>query len=122
MKDFSKQYNQLKEEQKRLTHELDQLNNEQRSSEENREGNLFGKREEEATEVFELEKRLAVEHQTNDMLASVNHALQKYDAGTYGICDECGKSIEPARLEALPYANLCLTCKANLAKKTRGAG
>jgi len=33
------------------------------------------------------------------------------DAGTYGLCERCGNPIEPARLEALPHALLCLTCK-----------
>ena len=98
------------------------MNDEQRSSDEDREGSPFGKREEEATEVFEMEKRLAMEHQINEMLSAVNHALQKYEAGTYGTCDNCGQPIERGRLEALPYASLCLACKASLAKKNRGAG
>jgi DnaK suppressor protein len=33
------------------------------------------------------------------------------DAGTYGICDMCGDRIPVARLEALPYAELCVKCK-----------
>lgn len=33
------------------------------------------------------------------------------DAGTYGTCERCGNEIEPARLEALPYATLCMDCK-----------
>jgi DnaK suppressor protein len=122
MQDFSEQYSYLKKEKERLTQELDQMNSELRSSEERREGSPFGKREEEATEVFELEKRLAMEHQINDMLSSINHALTKYEEGTYGTCDNCNQPIERGRLEALPYANLCLACKASLTKKNRGAG
>ncbi|MBA7707673.1 RNA polymerase-binding transcription factor DksA [subsurface metagenome] len=36
----------------------------------------------------------------------------KCDEGTYGLCDACGQPIDPARLEALPEASLCLSCKA----------
>ena len=120
MQDFTEQYSYLMKEKDRLTREIEQLDEEARPSEERREGSPFGKREEEATEVFELEKRLAVEHQITDTIALIDHALEKYKAGTYGICDNCGQPIEPGRLEALPYANLCLTCKSNQAKDQRG--
>jgi len=86
---------------------------------ERREGSPFGKREEEATETFELEKRLALEERIKDRLAEVEHALHKFDSGTYGLCDNCGQPIDPARLEALPQANLCLSCKAHQAKNAK---
>jgi DnaK suppressor protein len=120
MQDFTEQYSYLMKEKDRLTRELEQLDETMRPPEERREGSPFGKREEEATEVFELEKRLAVEHQIADTLELINHALEKYEAGTYGICDNCGQPIEQGRLEALPYANLCLTCKSSQAKDQRG--
>jgi DnaK suppressor protein len=122
MQDFKEQYNLLIKEKERLTRELDQINSEAPTSEEKREGSPYGKREEEATGVIELEKRLAMERQINDILAQINHALEKIDNGTYGTCDNCGQAIKSGRLEALPYANLCLACKANLAKKNRGTG
>ena len=120
MQDFTEQYGYLMQEKDRLTRELEQLNGTMRPSAERREGSPFDKREEEATEVFEMEKRLAVEHQITDTLALIDHALEKYKAGTYGICDNCGQPIEPGRLEALPYANLCLTCKSSQVKDQRG--
>jgi DnaK suppressor protein len=120
MQDFTEQYNYLGKEKDRLTREIEQLDGEARPSEERREGSPFGKREEEATEVFEMEKRLAVEHQITDTIALIDHALEKYEAGTYGVCDDCGQPIEQGRLEALPYANLCLTCKSKQAKDQRG--
>jgi len=113
MTNFSELYERLKQEQVRLKHELQQLKAEEKSADEQREGSPFGKREEGATEAFELEKRLT------DVLAEVEHALKKYEAGTYGICDLCSRSIEPARLEALPQATLCLECKAHQAKNAR---
>ena len=116
---FTELYDRLKEEQKHLKNELQQLKVEEKSADEQREGSPFGKREEGATEAFELEKRLALERRLTDALAEVEHALNKYEAGTYGICDLCTQPIEPARLEALPHANLCLECKARQAKNAR---
>ena len=69
-----------------------------------------------ATEIVEAQKGLILEKLVRDQLAEVEHALHKFDQGTYGLCDICGQPIEPARLEALPHANLCLSCKARQAK------
>ena len=110
----------LESEQKRLMEQLEQLEAEVQPVEERREGSPFGKREEEATESFELEKRLALEKQTGDQLAAVKHALSKFEKGTYGSCDICGQPRDPARLEALPQASLCLDCKAKQAKNAKG--
>ena len=110
----------LQSEHKRLIDELGQLKASARPTDERREGSPFGKREEEATEALELEKRLALEKDVRDKLAEIEHTLSKFDDGTYGKCDICGKLIEPARLEALPQANLCLSCKAGQAKNARG--
>jgi RNA polymerase-binding protein DksA len=106
----------LESEQKRLNEELEQLKSSVRPADERREGSPFGKREEEATESFELERRLTLEKRIRDQLADVEHALQKFEDGSYGLCDNCGKPIDPARMEALPHASLCLDCKARLAK------
>jgi RNA polymerase-binding transcription factor DksA len=44
-------------------------------------------------------------------LTDVERALGRIDAGTYGACERCGKPIDPARLEARPWALLCMDCK-----------
>jgi DnaK suppressor protein len=108
-------HSQLIKERQRLIDELAEI---KRAREENdpREGSPFGKREEDATEVFEFEKKLAIENQVSNNLAKIEYALKKYDAGTYGLCDSCGKPIEPARLEALPHASMCLNCQAKQKK------
>ncbi len=110
----------LESEQKRLIKELEQSKASARPAEARREGSPFGKREEEATESFELEKRLVLEKRLKDLLAEVEHALHKFEEGTYGLCDICGQPIDPARLEALPQATLCLNCKAQQAKNAKG--
>jgi DnaK suppressor protein len=119
MTNFIALFERLKQEQTSLNYELQQLKAEEKSADEQREGSPFGKREEGATEAFELEKRLVLERRLTDALAEVEHALKKYEASTYGICDLCGRHIELARLEALPQANLCLECKARQAKNAR---
>jgi DnaK suppressor protein len=118
---YKKQREQLETEYKRLTDELTQLQNNASSAEERREGSPFGKREEEATETLELEKRLALENRVRQEMAKVEHALEKVKNGTYGLCDNCGQPINPERLEALPQASLCLNCKALLSKNGKFA-
>ena len=44
-------------------------------------------------------------------LAQVDDALCRMEEGTYGLCEECGQAIAPARLRALPFASLCRRCK-----------
>ncbi|HEV7862616.1 MAG TPA: TraR/DksA C4-type zinc finger protein [Acidimicrobiia bacterium] len=45
-----------------------------------------------------------------ETLTEVEHALEKFDAGTYGVCEQCGAPIPDARLEAKPAARLCIDC------------
>ncbi len=119
MVDIAELYERLKKERTELLEKLQQLRASGWPSVERREGSPFGKREEEANGAFELEKRLALEKGLRHALGEVERAIQKYEAGTYGLCDSCGQPIEQARLEALPQANLCLSCKARQAKGTR---
>ncbi len=117
---FSILRSRLESEQKRLVEELEQLLASASPTDERREGSPFGKREEEATETLELEKRTVLEKRIKEQLADVGHALLKFDEGTYGLCDNCGQAIDPARLEALPQASLCMKCKAQQAKNAKG--
>jgi DnaK suppressor protein len=45
-----------------------------------------------------------------ETLDEVEHAITKLDSGEYGSCDDCGKPINPARLEAKPAARYCIDC------------
>ena len=60
--------------------------------------------------AFEMEKELSILENTRDILAKVQDALSRIEDGTYGTCDVCGEAIPVARLEALPYTKLCVTC------------
>jgi DnaK suppressor protein len=64
-----------------------------------------------ATEAFEQAKGLALRQNAEQLLAQVTDALERFEQGSYGICERCGIEIDPARLEALPYAILCLRCQ-----------
>ena len=110
----------LEAERKRLVEELEQLQASASSTDERREGSPFGKREEEAAEALELEKRSVLERRVKEQIAGVEHALHKFDEGTYGFCDSCGQPIDPERLEAIPEASLCIKCKAQQAKNAKG--
>jgi len=110
----------LEAERKRLSEELEQSEASANPTDERREGSPFGKREEEATEALELEKRLVLERRIKEQIVGVEHALHKFEEGTYGFCDSCGQPIDPARLEAIPEASLCIKCKAQQAKNAKG--
>lgn len=71
-----------------------------------------------ATEVFEQAKSLAVQQRLSQTLQLVNRALDKMSKGTYGFCEKCGQAIDPARLKALPYATLCMTCQARAERQS----
>jgi DnaK suppressor protein len=60
------------------------------------------------TATFEREKDLSIEQNVRDLLDKIERALKRIDAGTYGVCERCGKSIEKARIKALPYVDLCI--------------
>ena len=45
-----------------------------------------------------------------ETLGDIDNALAKIDAGTYGICERCGRPIGEDRLEAMPAARLCIEC------------
>ena len=61
-----------------------------------------------ATETFDRELDYTLEENSEQVLAEIDTALARIDAGTYGICHRCGKPIPEERLEALPWATLCI--------------
>jgi DnaK suppressor protein len=63
------------------------------------------------TITYERERDMSLLDNSRDLLDQVDRALEKIQAGTYGVCANCGKSIEAARLKALPHASLCISCK-----------
>jgi len=68
------------------------------------------------TETFERELELTTLTIVEGELEDIDDALRKLDEGTYGICEECGKPIDEARLEAVPWARYCVVDQAKLEK------
>lgn len=64
-----------------------------------------------AHSTAERGKVLALAEHLREQLRDVEHALVKLDGTGYGLCESCGDPIGAERLEALPYARLCVTCK-----------
>lgn len=71
------------------------------------------------TDSMEREKTCFYAQRDNHALQDVIDALDRIESGTFGACVECGEKINSERLEAVPYATLCVQCKSNLEKVTR---
>ena len=59
-----------------------------------------------ASSLMDKEMDMGVEEEIEETLSSIEHAFQKIDDGTYGICDVSGVPIPKGRLELLPWAAL----------------
>ena len=71
------------------------------------------------TETFNRERDLSILENVEAELADVEHAIRRLDDGTYGTCEACGKTIEDARLEAVPAARFCLDDQAVAEREAR---
>src|SRR6266550_4700337 len=71
----------------------------------------YGSQAAAASQVFEQQRDLALRDRARQQLAEVEAALTRLEQGTFGRCTRCGKDIAPERLEALPWAALCIECQ-----------
>lgn len=72
-------------------------------------------------DVYEREKNLALVRRLEMKIAEIDKALHVVKQGTYGLCERCGKPIDPERLKALPETTHCVKCKNELEKAARRA-
>ncbi len=63
------------------------------------------------TANVDREMDLHLSAQARATVVEIDRALAKIEDGTYGSCEQCGDTIPDARLQALPHAALCVTCK-----------
>lgn len=63
------------------------------------------------TKNITREHEMALAANAREMLTQTERALQRLDAGTYGLCENCGNAIGKARMQAFPRATLCVECK-----------
>lgn len=66
-----------------------------------------------ASRVVEVGMQLALRRRMEARRKEIEDALTRMDTGVYGICEDCGDDIAPARLLANPTARLCVHCQAD---------
>ena len=64
-----------------------------------------------ATVTFDREMASTLEDNSTHVLNEIDAALARIDDGTFGTCSSCGEAIGTERLEALPWATLCIEDK-----------
>jgi DnaK suppressor protein len=64
-----------------------------------------------ATETYDRELDYTLEESAGRVLGEIDAALKRIDDGTYGVCTNGGERIPEERLEALPWATLCIDCQ-----------
>ncbi|WP_285660599.1 TraR/DksA family transcriptional regulator [Actinorhabdospora filicis] len=63
------------------------------------------------SKTLEREQEITLANQMRERVLQVEHALERLEAGNYGMCERCGKAIPAARLAVFPSATLCVDCK-----------
>ena len=61
--------------------------------------------------TFERDQNLSLHQNQRNKLEQTEQALRRLDAGSYGVCENCGQPIGKLRLTAFPRAMMCVTCK-----------
>jgi RNA polymerase-binding protein DksA len=64
-----------------------------------------------ASDMVDRELDGSLEENAESIVRAIDDALGRLDAGTYGACTRCGDPIPAERLDAVPYATLCVSCK-----------
>lgn len=63
------------------------------------------------TETYEREQDTGLREHARQIVERIDHALRRIESGEYGFCEACGRPMDAARLDALPYAVRCITCE-----------
>lgn len=64
-----------------------------------------------AAVTLDREIDLTLEENARAAISQIDRALHKLETGNYGVCDKCGSPIGDERLQAAPFATLCIECK-----------
>ncbi|HDI52090.1 TraR/DksA family transcriptional regulator [candidate division KSB1 bacterium] len=72
------------------------------------------------TDTQEREQAFMFAYREGRLIYHIDQALERIEKGTYGFCHECGKPIDPERLEAVPHARFCIHCKAKEENSKQG--
>ena len=106
----------LVEKRRAVVEALDYLHKEHPGSLEDETGELVSSSADQhladtATATVDREIDYTLEASDGRLLAAIDAALGRIENGTYGTCVNCGAQIPPERLEAMPWATLCIECK-----------
>jgi RNA polymerase-binding transcription factor DksA len=71
------------------------------------------------TDNFDREFALSLVSNEQEALYEIEEALKRLEQSTYGVCGNCEKNILKARLEAVPFARLCVDCQSDIEKDHR---
>lgn len=63
------------------------------------------------TDTFGREVELTIASAGSETMKLIDEALERIEDGTYGKCQMCGCQVDMKRLEAVPYAHLCISCQ-----------
>lgn len=66
------------------------------------------------SDAFSQEFSLQLLARDEQTLGEIEEAIERIDAGTYGLCEECGVAIPKARLQTVPHARCCVECQRSL--------
>jgi RNA polymerase-binding transcription factor len=64
-----------------------------------------------ASDILDREVDESLEENAELIVREIDEALVRIEAGTYGTCERCGQPIPEERLDAVPYAVLCVPCR-----------
>lgn len=102
----------LLEERDRLKHAVDYIHGEREGAQEDEGENELSTADnhlgDQASNMSERELDEGLEEDGREVLAQIEAALKRIDDGTYGKCERCGRDIGEERLEARPWATLCI--------------
>ena len=123
-KDYAEFEQRLMDERKKLLKEMGHLeNNVLKVNQRDSAGDLSGysfHMADVGTDAMEREKAFLFASNEGHLLREIDDALRKIYGGAYGACESCEKPIARARLEAVPYARLCKSCKEKEERTARG--
>lgn len=70
-----------------------------------------------ATDIAEQDRDLVLIGTLQERMREVDHALERLEKGTYGVCERCAKSIPAERLEVRPFSTLCIDCQSQVERQ-----
>ncbi|HSK73818.1 MAG TPA: TraR/DksA family transcriptional regulator [Pyrinomonadaceae bacterium] len=103
MRDLTKVKEQLEERKREIQEQLGEVAKDLRQE-------LYNFPEDQAIQIEQEEVPRAREHSLYEELTKIDNALIRIHEDEYGKCENCGNEIGEKRLEAIPYADLCIDC------------